>query len=331
MASERPATRPFNATLRDVRSTEPTITCPNCRTEVKLTESLDGPPLQATRADASAPWRAWKGGPSPRHAQHGGDQPALSLRRRSGGRPGSLLFQRDGDRRVCRQAHRLPFDIRDQPQIDEMMMTFVAPFAAVGLGELDPAVLDAIDGSDMNTVRADHIHMLLYDLAAHFVSPRSRCRRNEGCGRKVRASSERACRADAPEARAPPPVPRCVATPGPHPKRRNMRRLARPTRGGSLLRPQCARRSPRCSTECQAWIVISSACARMDQGHFETRRSHPRARSDGMAIAEREPQRVLVVGPFQGREGADPPDASREPIHGHESNVTFIIPARNNR
>jgi hypothetical protein len=110
----------------------------------------------------------------------------MSPRRQSGGRPGSLLFQRDGDRRVCRQAHRLPFDIRDQPKIDEMMVTFVAPFAAVSLDQLDPAMLDAIDGSEMNTVRADHIHMLLYAPAAHLVSPR--CRRHEGCGRKIRAS-----------------------------------------------------------------------------------------------------------------------------------------------
>lgn len=29
--------------------TEPTITCPNCRTEIKLTESLAAPLIQATR------------------------------------------------------------------------------------------------------------------------------------------------------------------------------------------------------------------------------------------------------------------------------------------
>ena len=29
--------------------TEPTITCPNCKTEIKLTESLAGPLLAATR------------------------------------------------------------------------------------------------------------------------------------------------------------------------------------------------------------------------------------------------------------------------------------------
>ncbi|HRQ73793.1 MAG TPA: hypothetical protein PLU35_12265 [Phycisphaerales bacterium] len=30
---------------------EPTITCPNCKTEIRLTESLAAPLLAATRAD----------------------------------------------------------------------------------------------------------------------------------------------------------------------------------------------------------------------------------------------------------------------------------------
>jgi hypothetical protein len=87
---------------------------------------------------------------------------------RSGGLSGPFLFQ--GNRYSCirRQAHLLPFDIRDQPQIYEMMMAFVASFAAIGLRELDPATFNAIDGSDVNTVRADHFHMLLY---AYFLSP----------------------------------------------------------------------------------------------------------------------------------------------------------------
>jgi hypothetical protein len=41
-------------------------------------------------------------------------------------------------------------------------VALVTSFAAVGLGELDPAVFDAIDGSDVNAVRADHFHVLLY-------------------------------------------------------------------------------------------------------------------------------------------------------------------------
>ncbi|MGH8598239.1 MAG: DUF2130 domain-containing protein, partial [Gammaproteobacteria bacterium] len=31
--------------------TEPTITCPNCKTEIKLTESLAAPLIEATRRD----------------------------------------------------------------------------------------------------------------------------------------------------------------------------------------------------------------------------------------------------------------------------------------
>ncbi len=31
--------------------TEPTITCPNCKTEIKLTESLAAPLLESTRQD----------------------------------------------------------------------------------------------------------------------------------------------------------------------------------------------------------------------------------------------------------------------------------------
>src|SRR3979411_911915 len=42
-----------------------------------------------------------------------------------------------------------------------MMVASVISFAAVGLGELDPAVFDLVDGPDMNAIRADHFHMLL--------------------------------------------------------------------------------------------------------------------------------------------------------------------------
>jgi len=31
--------------------TEPTITCPNCKTEIKLTESLAAPLIESTRRD----------------------------------------------------------------------------------------------------------------------------------------------------------------------------------------------------------------------------------------------------------------------------------------
>jgi len=81
-----------------------------------------------------------------------------------------LFFHRDRYGPVRRQAYHLPFDVRDQPQIDKVMMAFVASFTAVGLGEPDPAVLDALDSSNMNAVRSDDFHMPL-DLvtAAHFL------------------------------------------------------------------------------------------------------------------------------------------------------------------
>ena len=38
--------------------TEPTITCPNCKTEIKLTESLAAPLIESTRvAEAAVPYR----------------------------------------------------------------------------------------------------------------------------------------------------------------------------------------------------------------------------------------------------------------------------------
>lgn len=35
--------------------TEPTITCPNCKTEIKLTESLAAPLIEATRREFEQP------------------------------------------------------------------------------------------------------------------------------------------------------------------------------------------------------------------------------------------------------------------------------------
>src|SRR6266849_5802172 len=86
----------------------------------------------------------------------------------SGGFSGAFLFQGNGYGCIRRQAHLLPFDLRDQPKIDGMMVALVTSLAAIGLGELDPAVFNPIDGSDVNAVRADHFHVLLY-----FVSPHS--------------------------------------------------------------------------------------------------------------------------------------------------------------
>src|SRR5260370_31605554 len=54
-----------------------------------------------------------------------------------------------------------------------MMVTSVMSFAAVGPGELDPAVFNPVDGPNVNAVRADHFHMLL-DADFQFLHPRLR-------------------------------------------------------------------------------------------------------------------------------------------------------------
>src|SRR6202795_1249587 len=99
--------------------------------------------------------------PAPRFAEATQNSGCLS---------GALLFEGHRDGCVRRQADLLAFDVGDQPQIDEMMVSLVIAFAAIGAGELDPATFNAIDGSDVNAVRADHFHVLLY---VHFKSPPS--------------------------------------------------------------------------------------------------------------------------------------------------------------
>src|SRR3546814_11732509 len=60
-----------------------------------------------------------------------------------------------------RQAHRITLDIGDEADGDVMMLRALAvrPLRAVGLGQLDPVTVQVIDGADMDTVRADHVHM----------------------------------------------------------------------------------------------------------------------------------------------------------------------------
>jgi hypothetical protein len=83
-----------------------------------------------------------------------------------------LFFHHDCNGPIRRQAYLLSFDIRDEHHIDKVMMAFVSSFAAVGLGEPDPAVLNAIDSSDMNPIRSDHFHIALYFVTfAHSISP----------------------------------------------------------------------------------------------------------------------------------------------------------------
>jgi hypothetical protein len=70
-----------------------------------------------------------------------------------------LFFKGHRDRRVGREANLLAFDIGDQAQVDEVMMAFVPAVAAVGLGELDSTILNAVDGPNVDAVGPDHFHM----------------------------------------------------------------------------------------------------------------------------------------------------------------------------
>src|SRR3546814_3402312 len=55
----------------------------------------------------------------------------------------------------------ISLDIGDEADGDVMMLRALAvrPLRAVGLGQLDPVTVQVIDGADMDTVRADHVHM----------------------------------------------------------------------------------------------------------------------------------------------------------------------------
>src|ERR1700754_3385311 len=88
-------------------------------------------------------------------------------RSESGGLARCLVFKRDRNCGIRRQTHLLSFDIRDQPEIDVMMMALVTSLAAVGLRQLDPVFLNTIDGPDVNAIRADHFHMFLDPTVAH--------------------------------------------------------------------------------------------------------------------------------------------------------------------
>jgi hypothetical protein len=49
-----------------------------------------------------------------------------------------------------------------------MMMALVPALAAIGLGQLDPAILDPVDGSNMDAVGSNHFHMFLDATISHF-------------------------------------------------------------------------------------------------------------------------------------------------------------------
>jgi hypothetical protein len=77
---------------------------------------------------------------------------------------GLLFFPRDGDGTVRSQANLLTFNISHQAQVDEMMVSLVPAFTAVGFSQFDPTIFNSIDGSKMDAVSADHFHML-FDFA----------------------------------------------------------------------------------------------------------------------------------------------------------------------
>jgi hypothetical protein len=77
---------------------------------------------------------------------------------------GLLFFHRDSDGTDRGQANFLTFNVSHQAQVDEMMVSLVPAFTAVGFSQFDPTIFNSIDGSKMNAVSADYFHML-FDLA----------------------------------------------------------------------------------------------------------------------------------------------------------------------
>src|SRR5262245_42159918 len=112
-------------------------------------------------------------------ARYGGRPPSASGSRApdadclpsSDGLSRLLFLERHGHRRVRREANPLPFDVGDQPEVDEMRVALVLPLAAVALREPDAPVGDTVDGADMDSVRANHFHVLGNLVRGHLVSP----------------------------------------------------------------------------------------------------------------------------------------------------------------
>ena len=73
---------------------------------------------------------------------------------------GGLFLHRHGHVGICREPNPLIFHISHQPEIDLVMMAFVASFAAIGLRELNPVALHTVDRPDVNAVCADDLHVL---------------------------------------------------------------------------------------------------------------------------------------------------------------------------
>jgi hypothetical protein len=80
-----------------------------------------------------------------------------------------LFFECDRDGRIAREPYFPAIDVRDKAEIDEMMVARMSALAGIGLCKFDALVIDAVDRSDVDTVRADHFHMGLDLAGLHFV------------------------------------------------------------------------------------------------------------------------------------------------------------------
>jgi hypothetical protein len=72
-----------------------------------------------------------------------------------------LFLHRDRYGPIRPQAYFLPFDFRDQRQIDKMVLGLVPSSPRSALASLILPFSNAIDNSDMNAVCSDHFHMSL--------------------------------------------------------------------------------------------------------------------------------------------------------------------------
>jgi hypothetical protein len=62
---------------------------------------------------------------------------------------------------VSTQPHGVPFHIRHEIKRDEVMVTFVAPLATAGLGELDAIAFHTIHNPNWGAVRTDYLCVFL--------------------------------------------------------------------------------------------------------------------------------------------------------------------------
>jgi hypothetical protein len=83
----------------------------------------------------------------------------------------SFFFENDRSGGVRRQPHRLALDLRNQAQIDVVMMALVSSLAAVLSSEPDAVTRDSIDRTDGNSIGADHLHVFFDVAAPHFTPP----------------------------------------------------------------------------------------------------------------------------------------------------------------